>query len=151
MKLLLPLALILSSALAHAKPAPYHGNFIICANEENTVKMTADLSDGKSEKVATAVQNGVKMVFPESQGGHSHYFFSFYPAKKTPLLVLKRGEREPEIRLSADPAGGEPEVLHDRKDPLIYKMIRFKALLSLKTFKVHERPVSCTESKWESD
>jgi hypothetical protein len=131
--------------------APYHGNFIICANRDDTIKMTADLSDGKGEKVATAVQNGIKLFFPEVSGRKPRYDFQFYPNKQTPLIMTQRGQREPEVALTVGPAPVEPEVLHDRKTPLIYRMIRFKGILTLKTFKIFDQDVTCTESKWESD
>ena len=134
-----------------AKPAPYHGNFIICSNDEDTLKMTADLSDGKGEKVATAVSNGVKLVFPETLGGKFRYGFRFYPNRNTPLIATPQGGHDPEILLTLAPGEGEPEMIYDQKTPLIYQMSRFKAILSLKTFKVKERPVTCTLSKWESD
>jgi len=149
--LLLLAVTLFASASAEARKSAYHGNFLICANEENTLKMTADLSDGKNEKVATAVFKEIKEIFPEAQKGKPLFNFSFYPSKKTPLLVTRLGEREPEIRLTVDPEQKEYEVLYDTKEPMIYKMARFKAILSVKSFKVSERQVTCTESKWESN
>jgi len=140
----------LSSFPAGAKP-PYHGNFIICSNEDLSLKMTADLSDGKGEKVAAAVQNGIKLVFPETSGKKPVFDFKFYSAKNTPLVVTHRGERTAEILLQRAPSPEEPQVLFDQKDPLVYRMIKFKALLTLKSFNVKDSPVTCTESKWEND
>jgi len=151
---LLPLVLLLAlfAALPAQAKAPYHGNFIICSNEDLTIKMTADLSDGKGEKVATAVQNGIKMVFPETTNKKGIFDFKFYPMKTTPLIVAHKGERIPEIVLVRNTKDEEqPQVLFDQKDPLIYRMIKFKAFLSLKSFDVKGSPVTCTESKWESD
>ena len=151
--LLLSVLLIpISAALATQTKAPYHGNFIICSNEDLTIKMTADLSDGKGEKVATAVQNGIKMVFPETSNKKAIFDFKFYPLKATPLIVAPKGNRVPEILLVRDTKDeAPPQVLFDQKDPLIYRMIKFKAFLSLKSFDVKGSPVTCTESKWESD
>jgi hypothetical protein len=151
--LILTLALIPAlTGTSIAKPAPYHGNFIICTNEENTVKMTADLSDGKDEqRVATSVAKDKKLVFPEFSGKKSLYGFKFYPSKKIPLLVARKGERDPEIRLELDPGQKEYEVLYDTREPMVYKMVRFKGLLTLKTPGIKDRPVSCTESRWETD
>ena len=149
----LALLLVLSPLTSHSagpKP-PYHGNFIICSNEDLSLKMTADLSDGKGEKVAAAVQSGIKLVFPESSGKKALFDFKFYPSKKMPLLVTHKGERSPEIQLVRAPGDQEPEALFDQKDPLVYRMIRFKGLLTLKSFNVKDSPVSCTESKWEND
>jgi hypothetical protein len=150
----LPFLVPASSYSAGPKP-PYHGNFIICSNEDLTLKMTADLSDGKGEKVATAVQNGIKEVFPETTGRKPpfevRFDFKFYPSKETPLSVTRKGERTPEIRLVRAPGGEAPEVLFDQTDPLVYRMIKFKALLTLKSFGVKDGPVTCTESKWEND
>lgn len=154
MKLLtLTLALIPSlSGASFAKPAPYHGNFIICTNEENTVKMTADLSDGKDEeRVATSVVKDIKKIFPEAQRKKSLHRFQFYPTKKTPLIVTPKGAREPEIRLVLDPEQKEYEVLYDTTEPMVYKMTRFKGLLTLKSSSIKDRPVTCTESRWETD
>jgi hypothetical protein len=149
---LLSLSLLLLPVLANAKQAPYHGNFIICTNEENTVKMTADLSDGKNEeRVATSVAKDRKLIFPEFQRGKALYQFKFYSSKKAPLLVTRKGERDPEIRLILDPEQKEYEVLYDTREPMVYKMVRFKGLLSLKTPGIKDRPVSCTESRWETD
>jgi len=151
--LTLTLAALLSFSSSHAAnpKAPYHGNFLICSNEDLSIKMTADLSDGKGEKVATAVQSGIKMIFPETSGKKPVFDFKFYPMKDTPLIVAHKGQSIPEIVLVRDREREEPQVLFDQRDPLIYKMIKFKALLTLKSFNVKGSPVTCTESKWESD
>jgi|GEM_PF-6781179 len=149
--LMIPLLALLSSA-SSAKPAPYHGNFIICTNEENTVKMTADLSDGKDEeRVATEVVRDIKKIFPESRRGKILHRFQFYSTKKMPLIVTPKGERDPEIRLVLDPEQKEYEVLYDTREPMVYKMTRFKGILSLKSSGIKDRPVNCTESRWETD
>ncbi len=149
------LALALVPALSNsslAKQAPYHGNFIICTNEENTVKMTADLSDGKDEqRVATSVVKDIKKVFPEANRKKGLHRFQFYPTKKTPLIVTPKGAREAEIRLVLDPEQKEYEVLYDTREPMVYKMTRFQGLLTLKSSGIKDRPVTCTESRWETD
>ncbi len=135
-----------------AAAATHHGNFIICSTDDLRIKMTADLSDGKGEKVATAVEEGKKLVFPEVSAKTQAFDFKFYPDKLTPLVVTKRGERTPEIALERDPNDQEgPQVLFDRKDPLVYRMIKFKAFLTLKSLNVTGVQVTCTESRWETD
>jgi hypothetical protein len=135
-----------------AEAAPFHGHFIICSDPEYSLKMTADLSDGKGEKVATAVQNGLKLLFPESTQGRIRHRFSFYGSKKTPLTVTPSGQKDPEIRLTFDPGqAGGPELLHQRTDPFLYRISRYTALLSIHSFRVIDRKVTCTESQWESD
>ncbi len=143
--------LLLAPGLANSA-APYHGNFIICSTDDLRIKMTADLSDGKGEKVATAVEEGEKRIFPEVNRKTPIHDFKFYPEKSTPLVVSRRGERVPEILLERDRNDPEPpQVLFDRKEPLVYRMIKFKAFLTLKSLNITGVLVTCTESQWETD
>ncbi len=146
------LALAWGPAANQARAAPFRGHFIICSDSEDSLKMTADLSDGKGEKVATAVQNGLKLLFPETSLGRTLRRFSFYGFKRTPLEVTLPGHKNPEIRLTLDPGPtGTPELLHERTDPFLYRISRYAALLSIDSFEVIDRKVICTESQWESD
>ncbi len=144
--------LLMGALSLRAHAAPFHGHFIICSDAEDTLKMTADLSDGKGEKVATSVQNGLKLLFPETSGGKVQHQFSFYSAKTAPLLVTRTGQKDPEIRLVMDPSRTEgPELLHHRTEPFLYRISRYNAFLSLRSFRVVDQKVTCTESQWESD
>lgn len=132
--------------------APFHGHFIICSDETDQIKMTADLSDGKGEKVATGVYNGLKLLFPESSKGRPTYHFAFYPEKKIPITVVRQGQKEPEIRLTWAPSQeAGPKLLHHRTEPFLYRISRYTAFLSIRSFKLVDQKVSCTESQWESD
>jgi hypothetical protein len=143
-------ALLLTALSAPA--ATHHGNFIICSTDDLRIKMTADLSDEKGEKVATAVEEGEKLVFPEVARKTQVHDFKFYPEKSTPFVVTRRGERSPEILLVRDRNETEsPQVLFDRKEPLVYRMIKFKAFLTLKSLNITGVQVTCTESRWETD
>ena len=131
--------------------AQYSGNFLICASEDNNLKMTADLSDGKGEKVAVAVADGKKLIFEESVRGRARYQFSFYPNKKTPLIVAPVGKKTADITVSVNPENSSYRLVLDRKEPLVYRVAKFNAFLNIKKLNVSDRPVSCTESKWEND
>ncbi len=124
---------------------------MICASEDNDLKMTADLSDGKGEKVAVAVADGKKLIFEESVRGKARYQFSFYSNKKTPLIVTLTGRKIADITVSLNPENSSYRIVLDRKEPLIYRVAKFNAFLNIKKLNVSDRAVSCTESKWEND
>ena len=51
-----------------------------------------------------------------------------------------------------DPSRTEgPELLHHRTEPFLYRISRYNAFLSLRSFRVVDQKVTCTESQWESD
>jgi hypothetical protein len=145
------LILILCALPQLASAATYHGNFLVCASDDNNLKMTADLSDGRGEKAAAAVFNGKKLVFPEMLKGKVRNLFAFYPNKTTPLIVSEKGKKDAEILVKVDPARSHFQLVFDRKEPMIYQVAKFNATLSVKKLGVIEREVSCSQTKWEND
>ena len=135
------------SALA----ASQSGDFLICASEDNLIKMTADLSSGRGEKTAVAVSNERRILLEEVSGGRIRHRFMFYPDRRTPLLVGRQGVKTPEIRVSVDPARSGYTVVLDRKAPVLYRVAKYSAKLTVKSLGIESRDVACTESKWASD
>jgi hypothetical protein len=127
------------------------GDFLICASEDNLIKMTADLSSGRGEKTAVAVFNGRRILLDEVSGGKSRHRFMFYPDRRTPLMVGRTGAKAPEIRVSVDPARSGYTVVLDRKQPVLYRVAKYTAKLTVKSLGIESREVACTESKWASD
>lgn len=147
------LLLLFTSYLASlpALASSQSGDFLICASEDNLIRMTADLSSGRGEKTAVAVFNGRRILLEEVSGGKSRHRFMFYPDRRTPLLVGKTGVKTPEIRVSVDPLRSGYTVVLDRKAPVLYRVAKYNAKLTVKPFGIESREVACTESKWASD
>jgi hypothetical protein len=127
------------------------GDFLICASEDNLIKMTADLSSGRGEKTAVAVFNGRRILLDEVSGGKTRHRFMFYPDRRTPLMVGRSGVKKPEIRVSVDPDRSGYTLVLDRKSPVLYRVAKYNAKLSVKSLGIEAREVACTESKWASD
>jgi hypothetical protein len=146
--------LVLFSACLASIPAlasSQSGDFLICASEDNLIKMTADLSTGRGEKTAVAVFNGRRILLDEVSGGKARHRFMFYPDRRTPLMVGRSGVKTPEIRVSVDPARSGYAVVLDRKSPVLYRVAKYNAKLTVKSLGIESREVACTESKWASD
>ena len=127
------------------------GDFLICASDDNLIKMTADLSSGRGEKTAVAVFNGRRILLEEASAGKARHRFMFYPDRRTPLLVGRQSVKTPEIRVSVDPARSGYTVVLDRKVPVVYRVAKYNAQLTVKSLGIQSREVACTESKWTSD
>jgi hypothetical protein len=149
--------LMLASCLLPLTPAlasSASGDFLICATEDNQIRMTADLSHGKGEKTAVAFVNGRRVLLEESTRGQARHRFYFYADKKTPLLVTRTTTRAPEIRLSVDPLRSGYTLVLDRQSPVLYRVAKYSARLSVKSpgvESIENKEVACTESKWASD
>jgi hypothetical protein len=146
MKRLLPFALL--SSVAPALASSSSGDFLICASDDNTLRMTADLSSGPGEKTAVAVLNGKRILLEEGTRGQPRRTFSFYPNKNTPLLVGTGRKAKPEITLAVDPNRSGYSLVFDRKEPVVYRVAKYSAKLSVGALGVSERDVACTESHW---
>ena len=125
------------------------GNVLICASEDNEVKMTADLSDGVGQKVAKASLEGIPMLFPEAISKKTKNTFSFHLNKSTPLLVTSVSGKNAEITLTTNPEHNHLQVVHDVTEPAPLKISKFSALLSVPKLEINEQAVNCTETKWQ--
>lgn len=140
-----------------ANTAKYSGNVLICASDDNEVKMTADLSDGKKgEKIAIAMLEGIPYKFPELAANKKMNQIEFYPSKGnnaqkiTALLVTSLKTKKPSITLTTNPETNKLQVLHDVTEPSPLKISKFKANLTVDDpkLKIYDQEVTCTETKW---
>lgn len=125
------------------------GNVLICSSEDNEVKMTADLSDGKDPKVAKATLEGIPALFPELKNGKKQFKFDFYVEKTKPLTVLPLNSKVPVITVTTDPAKNGFQVIHETTEPSPLKISKYKAILSVPKLEISNQEVSCTETRWK--
>ena len=124
------------------------GTVLICSSEDNEIKMTADLSDEKGQKVAIAMLEGIPKTFSEGVGKKLKNSFSIASNKTTPLLITSAKTKKTEIIVSTDPEANPPQVLHDVTEPSTLKVTKFKANLTVPSLQLSNEAVTCTENKW---
>ena len=143
------LTLLSTSALGNSQKS---GTVYICADIENTTKLTLDLSDNKMDQSAVISVDGLKHVY------HSYakeLMDAFWVARnKNVLFRLKKSNSESQITLVTHPETLHSTVLHEYSDLVIR---RFNASLSASDFhpahhdviKINNVDVACTETKWK--
>ncbi|MBC7397882.1 MAG: hypothetical protein H7333_10610 [Bdellovibrionales bacterium] len=149
MKTIIILSAILFSSLnALAIPVPHQGGLVfVCASEDNDFKITADLSDGKGDRIAAVVDEGAKYVYPEFQGKTRKHFFTVNWSRKAKTLIQikKPGQKSAIITLTTDPENNHAVVTMDKDG---FKQTKLDAVLSTPSQEIKEQPVSCLVAKW---
>ncbi len=126
------------------------GTVLICASEDNEIKMTADLSDEKGHKVAIAMLEGIPKTFTEGSAKKRKHSFALNSNKNTPLIVTSLKSKKPEIIISTDPENNKSQVIHDVTEPSTLKITRFTATISVPALQLSNEAVTCTENKWHN-
>jgi hypothetical protein len=142
-KLLTLTALLFSAHTAFA--GKDSGIVYICSNASNEIKLTADLSDKKTERVAVVFVEGIKQVYNEYQGKKQKNVFSLGAIKNLTLQIQKDAKSSPAVILETDPETSHSQTAHSGEGVTVTK---FDAALSIPSLKVAKEPVSCLETKW---
>jgi hypothetical protein len=134
---------LLSSASAFA--ARDGGTVYICANADNSVKITADLSDQKQDQLAVVMLDGVSKVFYAYHGRTRQNLF-LVGAVKNSTLQIKKGTRSA-IRVSLDtnPETSHAQIAHSGEG---VSVIKFSASLTVPELQITAESVACLETKW---
>ncbi len=136
---------LISSIFLPNSNAAKSGLVYICSTPDNEIKITADLSDGKGEKVAVVVLEGSKDIYAETVGKKSKYVFSVNPSKTTLLEVRKDAKNPPLIRLSVNPENSNKQLASDDEGLKINQMDAFLSVVGLP---INNTKVSCLETRW---
>ena len=131
----------------HAEAAKNGGLAYICSNPDNEIKITADLSDGKGEKVAVVVLEGSQDIYRETVGKKSKYIFSINSSKTSLLEVRKSSKESPFIQLTIDPETAHKQLASDDEGLKINKM---DAHLTVVGLPINDVVVSCLETRWNN-
>ena len=126
------------------------GTVLICASEDNEIKMTADLSDEKGHKVAIAMLEGIPKTFSEGSVKKAKHSFLLNSNKNTPLVVTSTKSKQAEIIVSTDPENNKSQVMHDVTEPSTLKITKYTATLTVPALKLSNEAVTCTENKWHN-
>ena len=139
---LLSLLLLLSSASAFA--AKDGGTVYICANKDNSIKLTADLSDQKFNQVAVVMVDGVSKLFHGFNGRTRRNLFLMGAVKNSTLQIRRDAKSPNRVSLDTNPEG-HAQVAHEGAGVTVTK---FEATLTVPELQIATEAVSCLETRW---
>ena len=146
-KLLTFTTVMLSTSLicASAFAGKDSGTVYICSNASNEIKITADLSDKKSDQVAIVFVEGVKQVYNAYQGKKQKNLLLVGAMKNQTLQIKTDAKSPPSVVLETDPENAHSQIAHSGEGVSVTK---FDAMLSVPSLQVTQERVSCLETKW---
>jgi hypothetical protein len=137
------LLLMLSSTSAFA--VKDGGTVYICANSDNSVKITADVSDQKQDQLAAVMVDGVSKVFYAYRGKKRENLFLLGSVKNSTLQIKRNAKSAVRVSLSTNPDTIHSQVAHSGEGVTITK---FSASLTVSELQINAESVACLETKW---
>ena len=139
------LVLTIGSFAHAAAPAKASGTVYICSNANNDVKITADLSDQKKDRLAVVYADDLKQVYNEFNHKKLLNLFLVGATKNVTLEIKKTAKAAAAVTLEVDPDNSHSQLAHSGEGVTITK---FEASLTVPSLKLNKEVVSCLETKW---
>jgi hypothetical protein len=143
MKNIILLSALFLSTQTFASPKE-GGTVYICTNKDNSIKLTADLSEKKSERVAVIFVDGITQTYSEFKGEKSLNLFLVGAVKNSTLQIKKHFVSPSSVTLETDSENSRTQIAHQDEHLIDTK---FDAFLTLPKLDVKKEPVSCLEMK----
>jgi hypothetical protein len=121
------------------------GTVYICSNAENSIKITADLSEQKYDQVVVVVADGMTKLFHEYKHKKRENLFLLGAVKNSTLQIKKDAKSPVLVSLDTNPETNHSQVAHEGEGVTISK---FDATLTVPGMQVANETVSCLETKW---